>query len=170
MQSIALVISVTLMFLLAVAFAWVIVNSKKNVAFDRLINPAYNLRFYLFILVVVAGVAITVITLLPWPHDDGKDKVTRQIDVQAEQWLWTMSDDKAKVSETIEFVLTSKDVNHGFALYAPNNKIVAQMQVIPTLTNKVRYSFKEPGVYKILCLEYCGLVHHGMVAQITVTQ
>ncbi|MEQ1598689.1 MAG: cytochrome C oxidase subunit II [Methylotenera sp.] len=170
MQNIALIISATLMLLLTAVFAWVIANSKKSLAFEKVAKRAYEARIYLFLLIAVLGVVLTTLTLTPWPHDNDKDEVTRQIDVQAQQWLWTMSDDKVRVGEIIEFLLTSKDVNHGFALYAPNNKIVAQMQVMPSLTNKVRYAFNTAGTYKILCLEYCGLAHHGMVAEITVTK
>ncbi len=170
MQDIALIISATFMLILTLIFVWVIVNSKKSVSFDTVIKPAYRIRYALFIFVLIAGVFVSALTLAPWPHDTQKDMVTRQIDAQAQQWLWVLSDDKAQVGEVIEFVLTSKDVNHGFALYSPDNKIVAQIQAMPMFTNKVRYAFKSPGVYKILCMEYCGLAHHNMTAEITVTQ
>ena len=170
MQNIVLMISATLMLTLAGLFIWIIANSNKHAPFEAIVKPAYKARFYSFLLVLIAGVVIAKLTLAPWPHDADKDKVTRQINVQAQQWLWTMSDNKVRVGEVIEFVLTSKDVNHGFALYSPDNKIVAQMQVMPTLSNKVRYAFKQAGTYKILCLEYCGLAHHAMTAEITVTQ
>jgi heme/copper-type cytochrome/quinol oxidase subunit 2 len=32
----------------------------------------------------------------------------------------------------------------------------------------LRYTFTEPGVYQVLCLEYCGLAHHEMNGQIKV--
>jgi cytochrome c oxidase subunit II len=170
MQNIVLIISATFMLTLVGLFIWIIANSNKDAPFETIVKPAYRARFYLFVLVLIVGIVVTELTLAPWPYDADKDKVTRQVDVQAQQWLWTLSDDKAKVGEVIEFVLTSKDVNHGFALYSPDKKIVAQMQVMPTFTNKVRYAFKQPGIYKILCMEYCGLAHHGMAAEITVTQ
>jgi len=45
---------------------------------------------------------------------------------------------------------------------------VAQTQAMPGYTNVLRHTFKDPGNYKILCLEYCGLVHHGMMSELTV--
>ena len=30
--------------------------------------------------------------------------------------------------------------------------------------------FERPGVYEVLCLEYCGVLHHGMVGAFTVTR
>ena len=68
----------------------------------------------------------------------------------------------------MEFHVTSKDVNHGFALYDPDMRIVAQTQAMPGYTNVLRYTFNEPGVYRVLCLEYCGVAHHEMTAEIKV--
>ena len=73
------------------------------------------------------------------------------------------------MGEVIEFRVTSEDVNHGFALYDEQQRMVAQIQAMPGFVNKVRYQFTAPGVYKVLCLEYCGVAHHGMVADIQVT-
>jgi cytochrome c oxidase subunit 2 len=47
-------------------------------------------------------------------------------------------------------------------------QMLAQIQAMPGFTNKVRHRFTEPGKYKILCMEYCGLAHHGMVADFDV--
>ena len=40
---------------------------------------------------------------------------------------------------------------------------------MPGFTNVIRYTFSEPGTYRILCLEYCGLGHHTMMSRLTVT-
>jgi cytochrome c oxidase subunit 2 len=105
---------------------------------------------------------------MPWPHDAQANQVTRHIDVKAIQWGWELSDQKAKVGEVIEFRVTSEDVNHGFGLYNEQMQMLAQIQAMPGFTNKVRHRFTEPGKYKILCMEYCGLAHHGMVADFDV--
>lgn len=68
----------------------------------------------------------------------------------------------------MEFVVTSEDVTHGFALYDSDRRIVAQIQAMPGFVNRVRHHFTEPGKYEVLCLEYCGLAHHAMVAEINV--
>jgi cytochrome c oxidase subunit 2 len=47
---------------------------------------------------------------------------------------------------------------------------VAQTQSMPGYTNVLRHTFDEPGTYKILCLEYCGLGHHEMSAEINVVK
>jgi cytochrome c oxidase subunit 2 len=39
---------------------------------------------------------------------------------------------------------------------------------MPGYINVLRYTFNEPGVYRVLCLEYCGVAHHEMTADIKV--
>jgi cytochrome c oxidase subunit 2 len=39
---------------------------------------------------------------------------------------------------------------------------------MPGYINQVRYTFTKPGRYRVLCLEYCGLVHHDMTANLRV--
>lgn len=168
MQSVALSITASLLLVVTAAFGWVLMHSKNALPLDKVTGPAYRLRAWLFVLVSVAGVVITVATLVPWPHDARAGEVTRTIDAKARQWAWVLSANQASVGEVVEFVVTSEDVTHGFALYDPHKHIVAQVQVMPGFTNKVRYRFDQPGKYEILCLEYCGLAHHAMVAEIDV--
>lgn len=168
MQTLALQITAVLMLVILGGFAWVVINSGKPLPYDDVSVPAYHLRGRLFAGSIIAGVVVAYFTLIPWPHDAGAAEVARHVDARAFQWRWELSDQTAKVGETIEFRVSSEDVNHGFALYDPEERLVAQIQAMPGFTNKVRYRFTQPGVHKILCLEYCGLAHHGMVAQIDV--
>jgi len=39
---------------------------------------------------------------------------------------------------------------------------------MPGYVNRLGYTFTETGEYEVLCLEYCGLAHHAMVAKIIV--
>jgi cytochrome c oxidase subunit 2 len=68
----------------------------------------------------------------------------------------------------IEFRVTSLDVNHGFGLYGPDGRLVAQTQAMPGYVNRLRVRLDRPRAYLILCLEYCGLAHHAMRAEVTV--
>ena len=65
--------------------------------------------------------------------------------------------------------MTGRDVNHDFALYSPQMRIVAQTQAMPGYTNIPRYTFNGSGTYQMLCLEYCGLRHHDVNTEISVT-
>lgn len=71
-------------------------------------------------------------------------------------------------NELVEFRVTSLDVNHGFAIYNENKQIVAQTQAMPGYVNNLRWKFREPGVYTVYCLEYCGMGHQIMKTSFTV--
>lgn len=169
MQSVALQITAGLLLVLVLVFLWVLLNTKGAQPLDKVTTPAYRLRRRLFVVASAAGLVIAVVTLTPWPYDARATEVTRVIDAKARQWAWDLSSNKATVGEVVEFVVTSEDVNHGFALYDPQRRMVAQIQAMPGFTNKVRHRFEAPGKYEVLCLEFCGLAHHVMVAQIEVT-
>jgi cytochrome c oxidase subunit 2 len=168
MQNVALQITLILMVALLAGFVWVLRRTRTAVAIEQVAPQAYRLRAKLFWMVMVAGVLIAITTLSPWPHDARATEVSRHIDVKARQWSWELSSSEALVGEVIEFRVTSEDVNHGFGLYDANKQVLAQIQAMPGFTNKVRHRFVQPGKYEVLCLEYCGVAHHGMVAEIIV--
>lgn len=62
----------------------------------------------------------------------------------------------------VEFRVTSRDVNHNFAIYSPEGYLLGQTQAMPGYVNRLFMRFEKPGVYHGLCLEYCGLAHHAM--------
>jgi cytochrome c oxidase subunit 2 len=66
------------------------------------------------------------------------------------------------VGAPIEFRVTTLDVNHGFSLYAPDGRLIAQTQAMPGYLNRLRVTFDQPGTYTVLCLEFCGMSHHRM--------
>ncbi|HET8523759.1 MAG TPA: hypothetical protein VFL82_11005 [Thermomicrobiales bacterium] len=107
---------------------------------------------------------------MPYPSVRGRTigHPTEVVNVSALQWGWIISEKQIRVNTPIEFDLTSRDVNHDFAIYGPNDELLTQAQVMPGYTNKLIYEFDKPGVYTVRCLEYCGLGHDIMVATITV--
>jgi cytochrome c oxidase subunit II len=166
MQSFALQVTTVLLLALLACFVWVLMNTRGLTQFEKVAAPAYRLRGKLFVVASAVGAVITVATLTPWPHDAGAKEVTRYIDVKARQWSWELSDKSVRVGEVIEFRVTSEDVNHGFGLYDSDKRLIAQIQAMPGFTNKVRHRFDHAGKYEILCLEFCGVAHHAMVAEI----
>ena len=67
-------------------------------------------------------------------------------------------------------LVTSADVNHGFGIYDADLRLVAQTQAMPGYTNRLRHTFAAEGTYRVLCMEYCGLVHHNMITEIKVVK
>ena len=43
-------------------------------------------------------------------------------------------------------------------------------QVLPGEVSTVRYTFKRPGEYRIICNQYCGLGHQNMFGTIVVKE
>lgn len=166
--------SIVLMGALAAVFAWVAVSASEPLTnYKPVIERAYRARTWLLGLAVLILVWVNYQTLANLPYVSTSTAqpgtpVTRS-DAIAEQWAWTIKPDSFVVGQTAEFHVTSKDVNHGFAIYDDNMRIVAQTQAMPGYTNILRYTFSEPGTYRVLCLEYCGVAHHVMAAEIKVT-
>ena len=116
----------------------------------------------------VAALPITLVSLgyAPFKTEAAVPTGILTIDVTGHQWYWELSRTRVPVGELVVFRVTSADVNHGFALYDAELNLIAQTQAMPEYTNGLQVRFDEPGSYRILCLEYCGLVHHGMAAAI----
>jgi cytochrome c oxidase subunit II len=98
--------------------------------------------------------------------------------VIGEMWSWTLTPSSGAASaggnlvlpagKTVEFDVSSKDVNHNFAIYNAAGELIAQVQAMPDYTNRLLYTFNVPGHYYVLCLEYCGVAHHAMNSEFDV--
>lgn len=122
------------------------------------------------LLAVLAVVLFVTLQRLPYPAARSRALGPPQmtIDVSALQWAWVVSQSRIPAHVPVEFALTSKDVNHDFAIYDARGQLVAQAQVMPGFTNRLIYEFDQPGVYLVRCLEYCGLGHEAMTVQLTI--
>lgn len=69
------------------------------------------------------------------------------------------------LGSTIDFFLSSKDVTHGFQIRNTNVNLMA----VPGVINRAVHKFSVPGIYHIVCHEYCGFGHENMSAEIEVT-
>jgi cytochrome c oxidase subunit II len=162
-------ITMLLMAAAAGVFAWVATSSESVVADYRpVVAAAYRLRPWLFGFAALVLVAANwkAIEALPYVSHPGLGAPQR-VDVVGEQWSWSINPRQVTVGRPVEFHVTSKDVNHGFALYDQGLRIVAQTQAMPHYVNILRYTFTAPGTYRVLCLEFCGVSHHQMMAEIT---
>lgn len=174
-QEVVWSVSIVLMGALAALFAWVAVGANAALEdYGPVIASAYRARTWLFGLAIIVLVGANYDTLGKLPYVSSMSAPTSAagmlpVDAVSEQWAWSIKPSAFKVGQTAEFHVTSKDVNHGFAIYDPEMRIVAQVQAMPGYTNVLRYTFTEPGVYRVLCLEYCGVAHHEMNAEINVT-
>lgn len=171
MQTIVLLISLFGMALVAAAFRFVIVRSgPRDDDYSYITRRGYLIRRWWMLFLCAFGVLVTARSLIPFPLEAGLLGASRPIDVVGRMWSWDIASRTAQVGESVRFRVTSADVNHGFALYGPNDQILAQTQAMPGYVNELAFTFERAGQYRVRCLEYCGLAHHAMIADITVTE
>ena len=89
---------------------------------------------------------------------------TYQVFAVASMWQFQPSEIYIPIGSEVDFFLTSKDVVHGFNI-APKN---VNMMAVYGAINKTTVKFDKPGVYDIVCHEYCGVGHQNMRAQVIV--
>lgn len=97
-------------------------------------------------------------------YRDGEQGV---IAVRAEQWRWvasypgggeTVNAVHIPAGADIALELTSGDVIHSF--WVP--RLAGKMDAIPGKTNRLVIHAEQPGEYRGLCAEYCGIGHAPM--------
>jgi len=172
MQNVAWLMSLVLMTAIAAVFLWVVAGaSRAGGDAGAIASSAFRFRDRLFWVVIAAGVVVSFATLWKWPiagHAEDAAKPDVVIRATAFQWRWEIDRTTVEPGQLVEFELTSRDVNHGFALYKDKNHVVAQAQAMPGYVSRLQVRFTEPGDYEVLCLEYCGVAHHAMRAVIKV--
>lgn len=98
------------------------------------------------------------------PKVNKLDEKTYQVFSVAAMWQFQPSEIYIPVGSEVDFYLTSKDVVHGFNIAQKNINMMAVYGSI----NKTTVKFDKPGVYDIICHEYCGIGHQYMRAQVIV--
>jgi len=161
---------------------YLFISTKKGEGRNIVVQKVHKIRARYF-LGLVALLSLALFLSLPLvPYPAFKNKADDIVTVAARQWLWILSNGKHKidnnftgsqeitvpVNKNIQFNVGSLDVNHGFAIYNSEGVLLAETQVMPGYINKLRYTFKNVGIYKVICLEYCGLGHQVMSATIRV--
>ena len=161
-------ISAVLVVILAAIFISVIRSSTGSASAQSVAKTANTIRHISFWGALIFGALLLYVTLRPWPHqvtEEGAITVT----VTGSQWAFELDTDTVPTGKPIVFAVTSSDVNHGVGLYDENYTLLNQAQSMPGYVNRFQYTFSKPGTYKLFCLEYCGLAHHEMNAELTVT-
>jgi cytochrome c oxidase subunit 2 len=156
--------------IIAAAFLYVVARSGTLLQYENVQKKAYGIRRWFFWALVLLGIGTAYATLAEFPIPDQRapSAGARVVDVVGKQWYWELSANQFTAGVPVEFRVTSNDVNHGFGIYDPNNRLIAQTQAMPGFTNRLVHTFREPGKYRVLCLEYCGLVHHNMITEFEV--
>lgn len=86
----------------------------------------------------------------------------RQLFYVAQMWRFEPEVVEVPVGKPVDVFLSAKDVAHGFYLSWTNTNLMA----IPGAVNAYTFKLEKPGVYPVICHEYCGSAHQSMVAYI----
>ena len=135
-----------------------------------LLSGALMTVFLVAVLRSMSTGAADVPTCLPYdasylePRVEQLDDSTYQVFCVAAMWNFEPTEIYIPVGSEVDFYLTTKDVVHCFQIA---DKGINMMAVYGGV-NKTTATFDEPGVYEIICHEYCGSGHQHMRAEVIV--
>jgi cytochrome c oxidase subunit 2 len=168
-QRVAVLLSALLGALVIAAFVVVARSASQTGSPEEIAAAAAHWRRNLFWSLVLLFVPVIGFSLTKMPYGAADGPAAVVIQATGHQWAWEMTPATVVAGQRVEVHVTGADVNHGFGVYDTNNRLITQAQAMPGFTNVIRHTFTTPGTYRVLCLEYCGLGHHTMVAQLVVT-
>lgn len=168
-QEIAWIVTLALTTLLGGIFCVVARNAATAADYAPIQKHIVGLRSRLFLVILAVIIPVIGYTLTKMPYPKASMEASKTVNVAGHQWYWEIDDLTAKVNEPVLYRVNSADVNHGFAIYDPDLNVLTQTQAMPGYTNELLVSYPAAGTYKVLCLEFCGLGHHVMTAEIRVS-
>ena len=167
-QITVLIVSLVLMAVVAAIFVRAVRGAKAG---DPA-GPSEKARSRLIYGMLMAGVVLTISSLLPWPHAvsaesrAGVAPVT--VNVTGAMWYWQIDRNTVPLGVPVVFNVQTTDVTHGFGVVDASGRLLFQAQGMPGYVNRVQYVFDTAGTYRVLCMEFCGVAHHVMQSQFTV--
>src|ERR1019366_9350563 len=117
------------------------------------------------------GLGINVANCIPLgtkPYEEAS--VTRhdgnfyEVHYVTRMWAFEPSVLRVPTGSTLDISAISKDVTHGLEIAGTN----VNLMVVPGAIANGRVKFTKPGIYTILCHEFCGRNHQNMNARIEV--
>lgn len=110
------------------------------------------------------GMGISVPTCVPAAKAFERGSVAKtgnknyEIHFLAEMWTFEPKRVVVPAGSTLDIYVTSKDVTHGFQIQKTN----VNLMVEPGVVTNARVHIDKPGIYPIICHEYCGVAHENM--------
>jgi cytochrome c oxidase subunit 2 len=171
---------ITVAYVIAVAIGSVIafaVWASTQRADEHADTTTWGRRERTWLVVVVLGLfALLLATIFYVPYGETAGPNRQLVRVIGVQYAWAIEPAEVLAGRPVEFRLETREtngqpaVNHGFGVYDPDGALLTQAQVIPDRTQKLVWTFDQPGTYSVRCLEYCGAGHHLMNAEFEVVR
>lgn len=124
------------------------------------------------VLIVFVGVNLASLRYMPTLRTAQAATRTdiQDVNLTATSWNYDISSRRVETGRPVRFSGRSNDTMHGFAVYHPDGRMLFTMMLMPGLTKPTSliHTFADPGTYKVRCLEYCGIAHHGMRDELVV--
>ena len=118
------------------------------------------------------GMGINVPTCIPLgskPFDQASvtkhEGANYEVHFVARMWAFEPSVLRVPTGSTLDIYAVTKDVTHGFLIAGTN----VNLMLVPGAVANGRVRFTKPGIYTIVCHEYCGRNHQNMNARIEVS-
>lgn len=162
------IVFLVLALLIAALFVTVALQTVSDVPFERVQGIGYWVRKRWLGLLCALLVVVVGASLFDLPYAKGGAAGRVPVRVAGVQFAWIFSRTRLPVDRPIRFEVTSRDVNHGFAIYDPHGHMIGSVQAMPGYTNRLDLTFHTSGVYTVRCFELCGLDHHLMQTSFTV--
>jgi cytochrome c oxidase subunit 2 len=90
---------------------------------------------------------------------------TYEVHYVARMWAFEPSVLRVPTGSTLDIYAVTRDVTHGLEIAGTN----VNLMLVPGAIANSRVHFTKPGVYTIVCHEYCGRGHQNMNARIEVS-
>ncbi len=142
--------------------------AEKRVLLGAVIFTGLSLALIAY---AALGLGATVPTCLPNGEVFNHGSVIKlgaknyEIHFLAKMWGFEPTRVVVPAGSTLDIYVTSKDVIHGLQIDGTNVNLMA----LPNAITNARVHFEKPGIYPIVCHEYCGAGHQKMNAVIEVS-
>ncbi len=159
--------------------AWLVISALAAGVFfviywrstTKPVSIAYEIvnrrRFKIFFALVAGFLILFLVAMMNVPYTTAGE-VDQIVGAKARMFSFELSTDTVECGKLVEFRVVAEDVTHGFGIYGQDGNLIGQVQAMPGYVNRLRVRFVTPGRYNILCLEYCGPLHHQMKSSIVV--
>jgi cytochrome c oxidase subunit 2 len=118
------------------------------------------------------GMGISVATCIPLgsrPFEQAsvnkRDSKVYEVHYVARMWAFEPSVLRVPTGSTLDIYAVTRDVTHGLEIAGTN----VNLMLVPGAIANGRVHFTKPGIYTIVCHEYCGRDHQNMNARIEVS-